>query len=96
MVNTIENTAKLAALLQGKIQVKAEDWTKRLKLKAEISALEKEVKAIEERMELPEACTIGKATYLPIVNGHGDEIGKYSCYWFNGAQMPAQWRRRVS
>lgn len=95
-INTPENKAKLKALVNGQIMVRADDWHKYLALKAERNSIDKEINRLEESMDLPEACDIGKQACLSIVNGNGDEIGKYTVYWFNGCQMPSQWRKRVS
>jgi cell division protein FtsB len=76
--------------------VKADEWAKYLKLKSEKSALERQIKTLEESFQLPEAKDIAREISGVIKNGNGDEVGKISFFHYPGANIPAGWRRRIS
>lgn len=77
------------------VTVPAEVWAARLALKAEIAAREKAVKAIDDKLGLPDPQAVGKPATIIIVNGNGLEMGKGSIFWYGGAIIPPSWRRRV-
>jgi hypothetical protein len=78
------------------LKVKAEDWGRFLKLKAEKSSLEKEIKALENSFGFPEAEKVAADKTFLIVSGNGDVCGKFTVYWFSGAEIPEGWRKRIS
>jgi len=79
-------------------------WSERLKLKAEASAIEKRVKAIEQSWGFPEPSQIATGFGLSqedsisvlIVNGNKDAVGKMAIYHFPGSETPPGWRKRIS
>lgn len=82
--------------MNDKIIVLAEQWKRRVALKAEISALERQVKAIESQWPIPDATeTLGECQLL-IVDGNGDTQGKVTYYHFAGSVTPPGWRKRIS
>lgn len=83
-------------MVAEKIVVNAADWARYLKLKSEANALKKEVDKLEESFGIPEAAEVGAECQVEICNGNSDTVGKVKFYWYNGATIPAAWRRRIS
>lgn len=86
------------------IAVSAEAWRQRLALKAEASALENKIKALEKEIGLPSASELQaqlellpeeKATVI-VTDGNGDTQGKGSVFFFGGSTTPPGWRSRIS
>lgn len=84
------------AVVEIGLKVASEDWKRFLKLKAEKSAIERELKKLEESFDFPKAEEVAEEKQLVIFNGNGDEVGKLSVYWYGGATIPPAWRRRIS
>lgn len=102
----MSNQIETPTVHQVRISATAADWQRYMQAKARASAMEKEVKQIESALGIPEAKDIAKLCGLSadsdakvsalIVDGNGAPLGKLSVFWFNGAVMPAGFRRRVS
>lgn len=86
------------------IEVPAGKWSELLRLKAEASALDKQIKKLQSELAFPEAAQLAigfglteeDSVSIRIVNGNGDTCGKMSVYWYSGATIPAAWRSRIS
>lgn len=78
------------------ITVAAEEFAKYKKLKAEEAACKKQADAIKKGWGLPEAAEIAEAREYVIVNGNGDEQGKYTIYFVKEFTRKAGWAARVS
>lgn len=87
-----------------KITVPADAWKALQAVKAKISALEREKKAMESTLDFPkgEALAIAfsltpddKGEFL-ICDGNGATIGKGTVYFHSGATIPPGWRTRIS
>lgn len=84
--------------------VSAADWSRYLKLKAECSALEKQVKSLEQTFGFPTPDSLaldygavsGETLTFAVVNGNGDYMGKISVFYYPGADIPPSWRKRIS
>jgi hypothetical protein len=90
-----------------KIQASAKQLMKLGKLKAEKSALEKEISSLEKEIGIPKgeaikaivqalAISPGDKIQIPLINGNTDEVGTMAIFWHGGAQIPPGWRSRVN
>ena len=82
--------------MNDRITIPAEQWKRRVALKAEQSAIERQIKTIEAGWSIPEATEAIGECQLVIVDGNGDIQGKVSYYPFAGATIPPGWRKRIS
>jgi len=87
------------------IQATAADWATYRNAKARANAAEKEVKAIEGKLGLPDAKSLarlvgftaeGEARTVLVTDGNGTPLGTLTVYWFSGSETPAGIRRRVN
>jgi hypothetical protein len=109
--NTIQvqsSPVQSITLGQGKgeytLAVTSADWNKYIRLKAEKSAIEKSLKALEQSFAFPAPediaggfkLTSDDSISIVIVNGNADIVGKVAIYWHSGSVIPAGWRKRIS
>jgi cytochrome oxidase Cu insertion factor (SCO1/SenC/PrrC family) len=78
------------------IKVSAEQWNKLVAIKAEKSALEKQIKALQVTLEIPEAKDIAENVTLLVVDGNGDTRGKYTVSYREGYKVAGGWVGRLS
>lgn len=87
-----------------KITVPAEAWKSLQAVKAKISALERERKAMEATLGFPKGDELAVAFSLSpedkgeflIVDGNGATVGKGSVFHHPGGVIPPGWRTRIS
>lgn len=82
--------------IMDQIKIASEQWSKYLRLKSERSAISKEIDALVNSWQLPEASAQLAGVQMEIVNGNGDAIGKISYYAVAEKVVKATFARRIS
>lgn len=91
--------------MQKTIVLNPKDWERYLALRSAANAFEAKAKALEQSLGFPDPKEIaigfglktGDSTTLPIVSSKDNApLGKLSIFWYPGARIPANWRKRIS
>jgi len=100
ITNTVEQIGQQieagAPILPAVLMVKSEIWNRRCKLKAEKASIERELKEIDASMDFPKAKDIAQPFQAVIVNGNGDNVGKFTVYFSPEKTIREFWAARIS